>query len=300
MRQVYEELRPLLFSIAYRMVGSVGEAEDIVQEAFLRLHRAEAGGEEIASPRGFLTTVATRLAIDHLRSARAQRERYVGTWLPEPLLTDAMPDVAEAAELSDSLSMAFLVLLESLSPVERAVFLLHDVFRFPFGEIAEIVEKSEANARQIAARARRSIEARRPRFEPSRERRDALARAFLAAVQQGDVDRLVSMLADDVVAAADGGGKAPVAAQPLRGAERVARFLLSLWQVADRRGVRVVLREVNGDPAAVAIESDGRCTSVMVLDITGERIRTILSVVNPDKLAHLEGGGASSGGSVRE
>src|SRR5919197_749141 len=194
---LFEELRPLMFSIAYRMVGSVSEAEDIVQEAFLRFHRSFSDGEA-ESPKAVLSTITTRLAIDHLRSARVRRERYVGTWLPEPLVTDAEPDVAEHAETADSLSMAFLVLLESLSPVERAVFLLHEVFDYGYAEIASMIGRSEDNCRQIAVRARRQVEARKPRVETSRDRRDELARRFFAAAERGDTEEPVSMLADDV------------------------------------------------------------------------------------------------------
>jgi RNA polymerase sigma-70 factor, ECF subfamily len=181
----YQELRPLLFSIAYRMVGSVSEAEDLVQEAFLRLHRAVGDGAEIASPKAWLSAATTRLAIDHLRSARVRRERYVGPWLPEPLLTAEGADPAGHAETADSLSLAFLVLLERLSPVQRAVFLLHDVFGYGYAEVAELVGKSEDNCRQIAARARRHIEAGRPRFEASRRQREELASRFLAAAGVG-------------------------------------------------------------------------------------------------------------------
>ncbi|HVM11912.1 MAG TPA: RNA polymerase sigma-70 factor [Actinomycetota bacterium] len=290
MENAYKALRPLLFSLAYRMTGSVGEAEDIVQEAFLRFHRARAGGEEIASTKGYLVTIVTRLSIDHSRSARVQRERYVGTWLPEPILNEEVPDVAASAELAESLSLAFLVLLETLSPVERAAFLLHDVFGYPYVQVAEVIGKTEENARQLAARARRHIEARRPRFEASKEERDALARAFFQAAQEGHVERLISLLADEAVAYADGGGKAPAASQPIQGAERVARFLVALGAVAMRRGVRVRLVEANGQPAILAVEPDGRVGSVMALQIADGRIHAIASVVNPDKLVHLTEG----------
>src|SRR3954453_23938222 len=201
--ETYESLRPLLFSIAYRMVGSVSEAEDIVQEAYLRHHRAvneaDTGGQ---APEAWLTSVTTRLAIDHLRSARVRRETYVGPWLPEPLVEDSAPDRAAGAE---SGSMAFLVLLERLTPVERAVFLLRDVFDYSFAEIARIVERSEANSRQILGRARKAIDAERPRFEPSVPRRDELAARFLAAASDGDMDGLVELLAEDVTFYGDGG-----------------------------------------------------------------------------------------------
>src|SRR5918994_458389 len=200
---VYEELRPLLFSIAYRMVGSASEAEDIVQEAFLRFHRETSKGTDIESPKAWLSTVTTRLAINHVQSARVRRESYFGTWLPEPLLTDDQPDAERQTETADSLSLAFLVLLESLSPVERAVFLLREVFEYGYDEIAEVVEKSEDNCLQIAVRARRQVEARKPRFEASRKKREQLAQKFFSAVADGDQDGLVSILAADVVAYGD-------------------------------------------------------------------------------------------------
>ena len=209
MSEVYEELRPLMQAIAYRMVGSASEAEDIVQEAFLRFHRESGKGTEIQSPKAFLSAVTTRLCIDHLRSARVRRERYYGTWLPEPVLTDAESEVVSHAETADSLSMAFLVLLESLTPVERAVFLLHDVFEYGYDEIAAVVGKSEDNCRQIAVRARRQVEAKKPRFEVSRKRREELARRFFEAAANADASALVDLLAADVVVYADGGGKAP-------------------------------------------------------------------------------------------
>src|SRR4051812_26463881 len=221
----YGELRPLSFAIAYRMLGSVAEAEDIVQEAFLRLHRS-AG--EVEHPKAFLATVTTRLAIDQLRSARARRETYAGPWLPEPVLTDSRPD-------DESVSMALLVTLESLSPVERAVFLLHDVFDYGYDEISGIVGKSRDNCRQLALRARRHVEARRSRFEPSREQREALAARFFAAVREGEVDQLVALLAEDAVMTGDGGGKAAALKAPLHGGEKVARFLLGLMRIATKR-----------------------------------------------------------------
>ena len=202
----YEELRPLLFSIAYGMLGSVGEAEDVVQEAFLRFHRVIAEGERVESPKAYLSAVTTRLGIDHLRSARVRREHYVGEWLPEPLVTDPAPGPAEHAATADSLSMAFLVLLETLSPVERAVFLLREVFDYGYDEIARIVGKGEANCWQLYVRARRHIDEGKPRFDASREQREELARRFFAAAEQGDVDALEQMLADDVVVFGDGGG----------------------------------------------------------------------------------------------
>jgi RNA polymerase sigma-70 factor, ECF subfamily len=285
--QDHEELRPLLLSIGYRMVGSMTEAEDLVQDAYLRFHRSVAAGEVIESPKAYLSAIVTRLAIDHLRSARVRREQYVGPWLPEPLLSDDAPDPAEQAETADSLSMAFLILLESLSPVERAVFLLREVFGFSYDEIAGVVHKTEDNCRQIAARARRHVEARRPRFEASRRQKDELAQRFFAAVAEGDLDSLMELLAADVVVVGDGGGKAPAARKPLQGSERVARLLVDLagWL----RGIEVQLRPagVNGQPGAMMSDKDGRILSVLSLDIADGRVQTIRGILNPDKLRHL-------------
>jgi RNA polymerase sigma-70 factor, ECF subfamily len=227
----FAELRPLLFSIAYRMLGSASEAEDIVQEAFLRYHRETAAGTEIDSPKSYLSAITTRLCIDHLRSARVRRESYVGTWLPEPLLTDEESDAARQAETADSLSMGFLVLLESLTPVERAVFLLREVFEYEYEEIASVVGKSEENCRQIAVRARRQVQAGRPRFEASKAQREELAHRFFQAVVEGDVEGLVGMLAADVVVYADGGGKAAAFPRPIHGRDKVVR-LVGPWRPA--------------------------------------------------------------------
>ena len=213
--QLLDELRPLAFRVAYRMLGSVSEAEDIVQEALLRVHQALDGGEQIASPQAFVTTVATRLAIDELRSARARRELYVGEWLPEPIVTDDPEDPARQAEIADSISMAMLLVLESLTPEERAAFLLHDAFDYPYREIAPIIGKSEDNVRQLASRARRHIGEHRPRFQTTREHQDELARRFFAAAESGDLAELEALLADDVVLTGDGGGKAPALARSL-------------------------------------------------------------------------------------
>src|SRR5918996_6454874 len=232
--RLLEELRPVSFAIAYRMLGSVSEAEDLVQEALLRVDRALQAEEEIASPRAFIATVTTRLAINELRSARARRESYVGEWLPEPIITDDDRDPAGHAETADSLSLAMLVLLETLSPEQRAVLLLHDVFDYGYQEITAIVGKSEDNVRQLASRARRHAKQRRPRFQTMGEQRDELARRFFAAAEQGDVAGLEALLAHDVELAGDGGGKVPALARPLRGRNRVARTLVN--------GMRVVTR----------------------------------------------------------
>jgi RNA polymerase sigma-70 factor (TIGR02957 family) len=286
--ELLDELRPTAFAIAYRMLGSVAEAEDVVQEALLRLHRSLTDGEPIESPRAYLATVTTRLAIDELRSARARRETYVGEWLPEPVVTDPATDPARHAEMADSLSMAFLILLESLSPEQRAVLLLRDVFDYDYARIAEIVGKSEDNTRQLAARARRHVEGDRPRFDASREQREELARRFFAAVEEGDLSGLEAMLADDVVLQGDGGGKAPALARALHGRKRVARTL-GTWAKQGLRIPGVSLRrvDVNGQPGAEWLDGEGRLIGVMALDIAEGQIQGVRSVVNPDKLRHL-------------
>ena len=286
--ELLEELRPTAFAIGYRMLGSVAEAEDVVQEALLRLHAALERGERIESPRAYLATVATRLSIDQLRSARVRRETYVGEWLPEPLVSDSETDPARQAELADSLSMAFLVLLESLSPEQRAALLLHDVCDYGYGEIAEIVGKSEDNARQLAARARRHVEEGRPRFEASREQRQELAKRFFAAVREGDVDGLETLLAKDVVLHGDGGGKVPALARALHGSKRVARTL-GAWirQGARIAGAEIREVDVNGQPGALLLAGDGSLISVWALDIADGQVQGIRSVVNPDKLRHV-------------
>jgi RNA polymerase sigma-70 factor (TIGR02957 family) len=284
----FDELRPKAFAIAYRMLGSVSEAEDVVQEAFLRLHRAREEAERIESPRAYLATVVTRLAIDHLRSARARRETYVGDWLPEPLVTSEDEDPARHAEMADSLSLAFLVLLETLSPEQRAVFLLRDVFDYPYEQIAEIVGKSEPATRQLAVRARRHVDEGRPRFEASRRQREELARRFLAAAGEGDLEALEELLAQDVVLHGDGGGKAPALARPLHGRQRVARTIAAWARQAQRfGGVTIRPVEVNGQPGAMFVHSSGKLVSVMSFDVAEGQIQAIRSIVNPDKLRHL-------------
>jgi RNA polymerase sigma-70 factor (ECF subfamily) len=288
LERLFQELRPAAFAIAYRMLGSVSEAEDVVQEAFLRLHRALAEGERLASPRAYLSTVVTRLCIDQLRSARVRRERYVGEWLPEPLLAGEEADPARQAELADSLSLAFLVLLESLSPEQRAAFLLREVFDYAYEQIARIVGKSEDNARQLVARARRLVEERRPRFEASRERREALARRFFAAAVDGELGALEELLAHDVVLHGDGGGKAPALAHPVHGRAKVARTLLAWVRAAARfGGVALRSAEVNGQPGALVLDREGRLINVLALDVADGQIQAIRSIVNPDKLRHL-------------
>jgi RNA polymerase sigma-70 factor (TIGR02957 family) len=279
------ELRPPAFAIAYRMLGSVAEAEDVVQEALLRVHTTLAAGDELESPRAYVATVTTRLAIDRLRSAQVRRERYVGEWLPEPLVSDPADDPAHQAELADSLSLAFLVVLESLSPEQRAVLLLRDVFDYGYDEIAAIVGKSPDTTRQLAVRARRHVDERRPRFEASRQQRDELSRRFFAAAQEGDLAALETLLAQDVVLHGDGGGQVPALARSLHGRRRVARTLL-VWA---RRGGGGSVRhaEVNGQPGALLLDGDGGVVSVMALDIADGQIQGVSSIVNPDKLRHL-------------
>ena len=287
-QDLFDELRPPAFAIAYRMLGSVSEAEDVVQEGFLRLHRARAAGERIESPRAYLSTVVSRLSLDHLRSARVRRETYVGEWLPEPLVASADDDPARRAEMADSLSLAFLVLLESLSPEQRAAFLLREVFDEPYDRIADIVGTSEQNARQLATRARRHVEERRPRFEASRERREELASRFFAAAEEGDLQGLEELLAHDVVLHGDGGGKAPALARAVHGHARVARTLVAWLRAGTRVGGFSSRRaEVNGQPGSLFLDHDGRLISVMILDIADGRIQGVSSIVNPDKLRHL-------------
>ncbi len=285
-----EDLRPLLFSLAYRMVGAVGEAEDLVQEAFVRYHRAPG---EVESPKAFLTTVVTRLAIDHLRSARVRRESYVGPWLPEPLVRDCAPGPADRVEEDETLSLAFLALLERLSPVERAVYVLHELFGYGHGEIAEVVGKSSANCRQILARARRHVEQGRPRFEPSRSEREALLERFLSAARAGDVQALVDLLAADAVSYADGGGKAPATRLPIYGAAKIAR----LWAKLGSEQAPAVLgrADVNGQPGVLARDADGRAVAVLTLEVADGRVQAVWVVVNPDKLARVAAAGGGEG-----
>jgi RNA polymerase sigma-70 factor (TIGR02957 family) len=282
----YVELRPRAFAIAYQMLGSVSEAEDVVQEAFLRLHQTLQRDETIASPRAYIATLVTRLAIDQLRSARARRERYVGEWLPEPLVTEPTP--AEHAETADSLSLAFLVLLESLSPHQRAAFLLREVFEYPYTEVAEIIGTDVDSTRHLVARARHHVQQRRPRYHASRRQRQELAQRFFAAAQGGDLRALETMLAQDVALHADGGGKVPALARPVNGRERVARTLSAGMSALARFGVRIHVTEVNGQPGAVAIDAQDRLVGVMGLDIAEGQIQTIHSIANPDKLRHLD------------
>jgi len=283
-----DDLRPRVFAIAYRMLGSVSEAEDIVQETLLRVHSAIEDGEEISSPRAYAATVATRLAIDELRSARARRETYVGEWLPEPITERPEDDPARQAELADSLSLAFLVVLESLSPEQRAAFLLHDVFDYDYDRVAQIVGTSEQNARQLASRARRHVDEGRTRFDASAEQRDELASSFFAAIENGDFESLEALLAEDVELHGDGGGVAPAIRHPVSGRAKTAQLLRNWGRLAERiGGMRVRRVTVNGQPGAEVLDASGRLINVLALDIADGQIQTIRSIVNPAKLGHL-------------
>jgi RNA polymerase sigma-70 factor (ECF subfamily) len=271
------------------MLASVAEAEDIVQDAFLRYQRALVEQHsEIESPKTYLAAITTRLAIDHLRSARVRRESYIGEWLPEPLLTDeASPDAARHAEDADSLSMAFLLLLERLSPVERAVFLLHDVFDYGYDEVAGIIGKSEDNARQLAVRARRHVEEHKPRFEASRRQRERLAARFFDAVEQGDVEGLIELLAADVVVYGDGGGHSPSWRNPIFGRDKALRLMLGLGRHSRELGGTIRRTEINGQPGVLFLDPGDRLIHVMTVDIADGVVQTVRGIVNPDKLRHL-------------
>jgi RNA polymerase sigma-70 factor (TIGR02957 family) len=280
----FEQLRPLLFSIAYRILGSVSEAEDAVQETWLRF---EASPVEPRSVRAFLSAAVTRVAIDVLRSARVRRERYVGQWFPEPLLADPYQDPARAVELADSLSMAALLLLERLSPLERAVFVLREVFDFGFPEVAAAVGRSEAACRQLAVRARKHMAEGLPRFDADRRERDELASRFFDALREGDVAGLQDLLAADVTVAGDGGGKAPQLARVVAGAPNVARLLGTVYPRMALVAVGFEPHEVNGQPGAIFRDGDGRVLHTLSLDILDGQIQAIRVVINPDKLGHL-------------
>ncbi len=273
----FQELRPALFALAYRMLGTRADAEDVVQEAYLRWHSVPAG--EVHSPKSFLTTVVARLALDGLKAASRRREKYVGPWLPEPLVE---PLGTAPVEMAESLSLAFLRVLESLSPAERVAFLLRDVFDAGYQEVAAALETSEANARQIVTRARQHIQAGRPRFAVDRDRQSAVLREFLSACASGDATRFTALLAQDAVLYSDGGGKVRAALNPIVGAERVIRFL---YGVRTRiPSLSVEFAEVNGGAGAILLEG-GRPYGVMSLDVSGEgRIVNLYFVINPDKL----------------
>lgn len=279
----FEEHRPLLFAIAYRMLGGVAEAEDMVQETFLKWQRQ--AGAEIKSAKAWLTTIITRLCIDHLKSARHQREQYVGMWLPEPLAGKDEEDPAKAAELADSLTNAFLLIVETLSPVERAVFLLREVFDYDFSEVSEIVGKSEVNCRQLATRARERLAARRPRFQADLAQAEKLVNGFLRACAHGDNERLVNLLTADAAIYADGGGKASAAGKPVMGAEQVAKFFINVTRRAPGN-VRFQFTTLNAEPGVLVFAS-GELVQSMTFELTEGRIHAVYVVRNPDKLKHL-------------
>lgn len=280
----FQELRPLLFAIAYRILGGVGEAEDAVQETWLRY---ETSPTEPRSAKAFLSATVSRISIDVLRSARVRREEYVGPWFPEPLLTDPYSDPERSAELADSVSMAALLLLERLSPLERAVFVLREVFGFSFREIASAVERSEAACRQLAMQARRHMDAGRPRFAADRKEREQLAGRFFDAFKEGDVDGLTELLAADVTLVGDGGGKTPQWATSVIGPEDVARVLAWLASQFARIGGVVEPQQVNGQPGAIFRDRDGKVLNALALDILDGRIQAIRTVINPDTLGHI-------------
>lgn len=279
----FEQLRPYLFSIAYRMMGSVSEAEDIVQEAFLRWQRAP---QDVSSPKAFLSKVVTRLCLDELGSARARRESYVGPWLPEPLLGE-IPDVSEGAERVESLSIAFLVVLESLSPLERAVFLLRDVFDYDYAEIADFVDRSEDACRQIAHRAKQHLAARRPRFATTREQRDEITSRFLQACAMGDLESLRELLSHDITLWSDGGGKVRAARRPIHGQDKVARFVLGILKKAPADATTQIV-PVNGQAGVLVYDEDG-LASLLTLDVGEGAVQGIHIIANPDKLEAIRG-----------
>ena len=280
-----ERLRPLMFAIAYRMLGSVSEAEDVVQDALLRLHRVD---EPVDSLDAYVTTVTTRLAIDHLRSARARREEYVGCWLPEPVVTSAdETDPAALLERAHDVSLALLVLLERLSPLERAVFLLREVFGYEYRDIGRVVGKSEANCRQLLHRAQKHLQEAGHRFDPSATKRNELSDRFFAACTQGDLPALEQLLAEDVVFYADGGGKATAVRHPIHGRVQVARFVLGLVRHAVTHRWRMERVLVNGGPGFWVLDDQGALVAVLALDTAADQVRALYNVLNPEKLRHL-------------
>ena len=282
---IFESTRPLLFSIAYRMLGSVTDAEDVVQESFLRW--LEAPETEVRAPRAYLATIVTRLAINQLQSAQSRRETYVGPWLPEPIMTEHAPDPSEPIELAESLSMAFLMMLERLSPTERAVLLLHDVFDFDYEEIARIVDKSEVNCRQLLTRAKKHIGEPRARFDVDPVQADRLLNRFIEATRAGDIDGLLGVLAEDITLWADGGGKVPGAAlRPIQGAETVARFVVQRARTGASLGRRLQPTLINGQPGFVIYEGT-EPRAALILETRGGRIHGIYAIANPDKLHAL-------------
>lgn len=276
--EAFDQHRKLVFSIAYRMLGSVSDAEDMVQEAFLRWRNVS--GDEVRSRKAYLSAVVTRLCIDRLRASKTRREEYVGPWLPEPLLTE--PDGADAVTLDESLSMAFLVLLESLTPTQRAVFLMREVFDYGYPEISHIVGKSEDNCRQMARRAREAVSARRPRFESSRKQEERLAQRFVEACSDGDMQGLLALLSEDIMLYSDGGGRVHAALNPIHGSEKVSRFLLGILGKTPP-GFSTGMAWINGHPGIIGY-AYGQPMSAVALEAAEGRIQAIRIVVNPDKL----------------
>ena len=282
--EVFHQYRGLLFSIAYRMLGTVADAEDMLQETFIRWQQSATAN--VQSPRAFLVTIVSRLCINHLQSARVQREDYPGQWLPEPLVTGSLGNPSEASQLEDSVSMAFLVLLERLSPPERAVFLLREVFDYDYVEIARILDQTEANCRQILRRARQHMSEGRPRFDPSQQQREKLLHEFLEASTLGDMDGLLALLSDEVVFYSDGGGKAAAVPNLIYGPEKVAHLIVAARKRFVRENVVRRMVSINGQPGIVNYFG-GRPASVLTVDVVEGRIRNIYFVSNPEKLAHL-------------
>ena len=281
--RVFEEQRGYLFSIAYRLLGTVSDAEDVVQDAFLRWNQVLQ--EEVRSPRTYLATVVVRLCMDQLRSARAKREVYVGPWLPEPLITTGRSDLTDGIVLRESLSFAFLLMLEKLAPLERAVFVLREVFDYDYAEIAQMVEKSEANCRQVFHRARQRLVERQSRFQSTREQQERLTDQFLRAASSGDVQQLLELLAGDVVSIGDGGGKAAAGLRPIYSRDRVSRGLLG--NLRKLPPDRAWIEEVNGQPAIVATLR-GEPYGVVLLDVQASRVQVLYLVVNPEKLRDIQ------------
>jgi RNA polymerase sigma-70 factor (ECF subfamily) len=288
MDEPFETYRYLLFSIAYRMLGSVMEAEDMVQEAYLRYRATPL--ETINAPKAFLCTIITRLCLDHLKSARVQRETYIGPWLPEPVLTGGDDEftLSPAAQVSahESISMAFLVLLENLTPVERAVFLLREVFDYDYGEIAQIVDREESACRQLFSRAKKHISANRPRFEPTPEQHQAILTEFMHVVEAGDLDGIMNLLADDVAWWSDGGGKVKSATRPLQGRGRVHQFISGLIRLRPPETTHEQV-EINGQ-GAIVVRVAGDLYAVFNIETDHQRVTRVRAVTNPDKLRHLK------------
>ena len=281
----FEAHKEHLFAIAYRIIGSVMDAEDIVQEAFIRWQKVDS--TEILEHRAYLTTVVTRLSIDYLKSARVQREHYVGPWLPEPLSNETVPDVEENVALAESISIAFLVLLESLDPTERAIFLLHDVFDYRYKEIAEIVGKSEANCRQIGRRAKQHITQHRPRFEPSLEKKALLLSQFMQTISSGDMPGLIHLLASDVTTYPDSNGKVPASAKPVQSVHKVSRTFMGARRLIPEGG-RVEIVYANSQPAIFIYDAADKVYAAIFPDLSVEPIQAIYNLLNPEKLSKIK------------